>query len=575
MGTQNRVALYARVSSQEQAIEGVSIEAQMSALRSYAQSQGWEVAGEYIDAGYGGGTDDRPSLKRLLLDARKRNFSIIAVAKLDRYSRNLRLLLNNLYELEQLGIKFVATQESLDTSTPYGKFAIQIMGVIAEFERGRIGERVRDSRRYLTAQGKWAGGRTLYGYRWLPEQEQWETIPEEVKVIRYIYHLYLEEKLGMIPIYLRLNEESYRTRMGALWNYFSVHRVLTHPGYKGQHQLGIDMPVIVDEAIWQKAQKKREQARNVHSNIKKGWLLQGMCVCGKCGHLLKCRENRRTGERYYVCRGRFKESHPDGGKRCDTRWMNARRLEWAVWDKVKEVVNNPDTLAQCVNNAMARLQEKKEQLGTETLDIDRELAAISKKEERLGIAFTDGAIKEEVYKSKLRNLKAREAMLLKCRQNIDPTSLTELEMLEDRIANINDILSKGRLTLTEFGLFGMVGGTYTPVGFNAWRETDGNLSIGERTEQDTFRIEGTDLVMRGIDAPSGFWDCNNLGEQANTINKNLRAVLQLFNIRVHIFPDRIEIQGAIPTQVLDVSSQKEPPGAPIIVSPGGYRGRVT
>ncbi len=193
MGTQNRVALYVRVSSQEQAVEGVSIEAQMSALRSYAQSQGWEVAGEYIDAGYGGGTDDRPSLKRLLLDARKRNFSIIAVAKLDRYSRNLRLLLNNLHELEQLGIKFVATQESLDTSTPYGKFAIQIMGVIAEFERGRIGERVRDSRRYLTAQGKWAGGRTLYGYRWLPKQEQWETIPEEVTVIRSIYQLFLEE----------------------------------------------------------------------------------------------------------------------------------------------------------------------------------------------------------------------------------------------------------------------------------------------------------------------------------------------------------------------------------------------
>lgn len=332
------------------------------------------------------------------------------------------------------------------------------------------------------------------------------------------------------------------------------------------------MPVIIDEAIWQKAQQKRELARSMRSNVKKGWLLQGMCVCGKCGHLLKCRENRWTGERYYVCRGRFKESHPDGGKRCDTRWINAKWLEWAVWDKVKEVVNNPDTLVQCVNNAMAKLQESREQLGTETLDIDRELAAISKKEERLGIAFTDGAIKEEVYKSKLRQLKAREAMLLKCRQNIDPTSLTELEMLEDRIANINDILSKGRLTLTEFGLFGMVGGTYTPVGFNAWRETDGNLSIGEHTEQDTFPIEGTDLVMRGIDAPSGFWDCNDLGEQANTINKNLRAVLQLFNIRVHIFPDRIEIQGAIPTQVLDISSQKEPPGAPIIVSPGGHRG---
>ena len=194
---------------------------------------------------------------------------------------------------------------------------------------------------------------------------------------------------------------------------------------------------------------------------------------------------------------------------------------------------------------------------------------MSKKQERLGKVFADGAIKEEVYRSKLRQLKAREATMLKCRQNIDPTTLTELSVLEERIANMKDVLSKGRLTLTEFGIFGMVDDTYTPVGFNAWRETDGNLSIGESTEQDVFLIEGTDLVMRGIDAPSGFWDCNDAQEQDNIIKKNMRAVLQLFNIRVHIFSDRIEIQGAIPKQVLDMPGHKQSPGAPIIRSLGG------
>jgi len=125
---QQRVAIYARVSSQEQAIEGVSIEAQVAALKAYAKSQGWEIADEYIDGGYSGGTDDRPAFKRLLLDAERKRFNIVAVCKLDRFFRNLRLLLNYLYGLEQLGIKFVSTQEGLDTSTPYGKFAVQIMG---------------------------------------------------------------------------------------------------------------------------------------------------------------------------------------------------------------------------------------------------------------------------------------------------------------------------------------------------------------------------------------------------------------------------------------------------------------
>ena len=94
MDTKPRVAIYARVSSQEQVAEGVSIKAQGATLKAYAKSQGWEVAEEYIDGGYSGGTDERPALKRLLADASQRRFNIIAVCKLDRFFRNLRLLLN-------------------------------------------------------------------------------------------------------------------------------------------------------------------------------------------------------------------------------------------------------------------------------------------------------------------------------------------------------------------------------------------------------------------------------------------------------------------------------------------------
>ena len=85
MGTEQRVAIYARVSSQEQAVEGVSIEARVAALRAYARSQNWEVVDEYIDGGYSGGTDERPALKRLLTDASQHRFNIIAVCKLDRF----------------------------------------------------------------------------------------------------------------------------------------------------------------------------------------------------------------------------------------------------------------------------------------------------------------------------------------------------------------------------------------------------------------------------------------------------------------------------------------------------------
>jgi hypothetical protein len=150
--------------------------------------------------------------------------------------------------------------------------------------------------------------------------------------------------------------------------------------------------------------------------------------------------------------------------------------------------------------------------------------------------------------------------------------LTELTVLEDRIAMIKDILSKGTLTLTEFGIFGMAGDKYAPAGFNAWRESDGKLAIGEVSEQDSFPIEGTDLVMRGIDAPEGFWQCDNSNEREEMIKRNLRAILQLFNIKIIVFPERVEVHGAIPVQKITISSQKESLGAPIISSGRGIQG---
>jgi len=562
------VSIYARVSSQEQATEGVSLEAQVVALRAYAKSQGWEVVDEYIDGGYSGGTDDRPALKRLLIDASQRRFNIIAVCKLDRFFRNLRLLLNHLHRLEQLGIKFVSTQEGLDTSTPYGKFAMQIMGVIAEFERDRIGERVKDSRRYLISGGNWPGGRTVYGYRWLPDQRLWVVVAEEAKIVQRIYDLYVKNRIGIESIAAILNKDGLRTRDGAHWRLSNVRQVLSHPGYKGRHKIGIPMPVIIDENTWQLAQQRRENARSVLADPK-GWLLQGMCFCGQCGRVLKCLRKKPRKPRYYACRGRVQHRMTqDSDKRCNLPYVRADWLEWGVWKKVKAVLNNSDELAECVNKALVELEKRKSQIGAETLTIDNKLEAIRTKEERLGMVFADGAVSESAYKSKLSQLKKQEGALLKCRHNIDPLELTEMAALEARIAMVKDVLSQGTLSVSEFGIFGEIGNEYIPAGFNAWRECDGGLAIGEVTEMDTFRIEGTDKVMRGIDAPPGFWKCEDPQQQEEHIKKNMRAVLQLFNIKVLVFPERVEIKGTIPTQVLDkLTNKKEPETALIINSP--------
>lgn len=132
---------------------------------------------------------------------------------------------------------------------------------------------------------------------------------------------------------------------------------------------------------------------------------------------------------------------------------------------------------------------------------------------------------------------------------------------------VKDVLTQGKLEITEFGIFGQIGDEYIPVGFNAWRECDGELAIGEVTEMDTFRIEGIDKVMRGINAPLGFWECKDLQEQKEKISKNMRAILQLFDIKVLVYPERVEIKGTIPTQILERITKEELVTAPIISSP--------
>jgi DNA invertase Pin-like site-specific DNA recombinase len=111
------------------------------------------VATEYVDAGISGARESRPALDALLRDARRRKFDLLIVWKLDRLGRSLRHLILTLDELQSLGIGFVSLTEALDTTTPAGRFQMQILGAVAEFERGMIRERVVTGLARAKAQG--------------------------------------------------------------------------------------------------------------------------------------------------------------------------------------------------------------------------------------------------------------------------------------------------------------------------------------------------------------------------------------------------------------------------------------
>src|SRR5215471_17535284 len=146
-----KAAIYARVSTLDQEPEN-----QLAELRRYASARQW-TSREYVDRGVSGAKDRRPALDELLRAARQRQFDVVVCWRLDRLGRNLRHLITLLDELQALGVAFVSMGEGIDCTTPAGKLQLHILAALAEFERGRIQERVKAGLQRARSQGKRLG----------------------------------------------------------------------------------------------------------------------------------------------------------------------------------------------------------------------------------------------------------------------------------------------------------------------------------------------------------------------------------------------------------------------------------
>ena len=149
-----RVALYLRVST-----TGQTVENQRAALLEVCERAGWTVIEEYVDHGISGakGRDKRPAFDRMLKDATRRRFDMIAAWSVDRLGRSMQDLVNMLSEIQAAGVDLFLHQQALDTSTPNGKAMFGMLSVFAEFERSMIRERVGAGLARAKSQGKTLG----------------------------------------------------------------------------------------------------------------------------------------------------------------------------------------------------------------------------------------------------------------------------------------------------------------------------------------------------------------------------------------------------------------------------------
>lgn len=355
---------YIRVSTPQQAKEGESLDTQRGAIKRFVQSkEGWELVGTYADEGISGtkSRDQRPALRELYEDAKKKKFEYVVIHRLSRFGRNARDLLNNVQALTENGVQLVSIKDAIDYSTPSGKFMLTMLSAVAELEREIIEEQMKENKL-----ARWKGGRTIvgslpFGYKWNKEEKKIEVIPKEAELYNRIVTMYLDEGKSFSDIEEQLKGEgakcgkkpwSSATISYALKNpIYYGHYVVNQTKYEGKRRtkekkpasehvnLKIEHPII-SKTRWDQIQEKTafNKSKGKHITISEDYFLRDALVCGECGGAVKPRHgSKRKDEsrpRYYSCfwRGTSeRELEGKGRKRCTLPYLNAEEIEEHVW----------------------------------------------------------------------------------------------------------------------------------------------------------------------------------------------------------------------------------------------------
>lgn len=252
--------LYLRVSSKRQADEGYSLDAQARNLKDYCRMMEWTVMDIYSDEGISGKKIERPSLQRLMADAKNGKINKIVTLKLDRISRNVKDMLFITEELESWGVSLACVKDNIDTSTAAGKLIRTVLCAIAQFESDISSERTYFAKHELALQGKFAGGTIPYGYSYDKGTKEFEINEDQAEVVEGIFKDFASG-VTMYQIAKELNEKGILANRGGKWQQNTVRLILENPFYtgnlewegiinKGRHE------AIIPDRLFKKTQKR-------------------------------------------------------------------------------------------------------------------------------------------------------------------------------------------------------------------------------------------------------------------------------------------------------------------------------
>lgn len=432
------IALYARKSVERE--NSISCETQLEYCKAMLKpDERDETLFSFVDNGFSGGNVDRDDFQKMMKMIRQGKIHKVIVYKLDRISRSLADFVNILQTFKDYNVEFVSSQESFDTSSPYGEMIVKILMIFAEFERTSIINRVTQAYAHRSEMGFYMGGRQPYGFELAPtmihgiKTKKLDPIPSEIEQIRYIFEVYAQDGISLRRLLDILLAEERQPREGSSWTTAKLSALLRNPiyvkadsdvyDYYDRHGVQIPAEVslftgeygaqlyghtkhdpdspdwsdmklvllthlgIVDSDIWLKCQRKLEQNRQITSSYSNptSWLA-GKVICEKCGHTMTTVKGQpnKTGHvrRYFNCTGK---SH----KRICTGpnvTIYAEDLENMVYDCITEKLK--------ALKGVQSTDTKREP--SEINELKLKIKAIEKSEEQLLNILMDGNCNSEL-----------------------------------------------------------------------------------------------------------------------------------------------------------------------------------
>lgn len=325
-----RVFLYVRVSTEEQVLHGLSIEAQTKALNNWANERQYKIVDVYADAGISARqpASKRPELQRLLQDVRAGKGDLILFTKLDRWFRNIAEYYKVQEVLEKYKVNWRTIQEDYDTSTAAGRLKINIMLSVAQDEADRTSERIKAVFEMKRQKREPLTGDCPTGYK--QEGKKFIKDPETEEGVAAFFQKYLEN--GSIHKAMHCADEH-----GLHLYYQLAHKMLASPCYYGFY-FGVDdmtPPYITKEEFDRIQTMRRKIVRKTVKN--RVYLFSGLVNCGECGGRMGGRVNTNQASFFYNCTSHYMRISGCGNK-CNLleRKIEAHLLD-SIDDKMEQV----------------------------------------------------------------------------------------------------------------------------------------------------------------------------------------------------------------------------------------------